>query len=268
MAASPKRSGHAAPGDDSLVAGRRPVLELLRAGRSTQRVLVADGLARSSVVTEILARAEQAGVSVRTVPRSEVERVAGGLNHQGVVAVTARYRYAPLEDLLAPEAPALLWLDGVTDPHNIGSLLRSADGAGFNGMVLPARRSGSVTAAVRRASAGASEVVPVARVTNLSRSLDEARGRGLWILGLDSQGSGNLWSSNLLEPPVGIVLGAEGRGLSPGARAHCDALASIPLSGAIDSLNVAVAGAIAMFEVARRRSERLGDCAPGSKPRC
>jgi 23S rRNA (guanosine2251-2'-O)-methyltransferase len=191
------------------------------------------------------------------VPRAELDKHTRGANHQGIVAFTARYRYAELGRLLEVDRPALLFLDGVTDPHNLGSLLRSADGAGFDGVVLPARRSVSVTAAVRRVAAGAAEVVPVARVNNLSSALDEARQAGLWIVGLDQDGDEDVWSSSLMERPVGLVLGSEDRGLSRNVHAHCDGIASIPLRGKLDSLNVAVAGAIGMFEVTRRESATL-----------
>lgn len=228
------------------------MLELLRAGNAPERILIAEGLARSSTVAEIRKRAQDAGVPVKVVPRSELDKHAEGTNHQGVVALTARYRYAELHRILDGERPAVLFLDGLTDPHNLGSLLRSADGAGFDGVVIPARRSVSVTAAVRRVAAGAAEVVAVARVNNLASSLDAARKAGLWIVGLDQHAGEDVWTSELLERPVGVVLGSEDRGLSQGVRAHCDGLVGIPSAGKLESLNVAVAGAVAMFEVARR----------------
>ena len=241
--------------DDRILAGRRPVLELLRAGGAAERILVARGLKDSATVAEIRKRADTLSIPVRVVPREEVERHARGGNHQGVVAFTARFRYAELASLVQVDRPALLFLDGLTDPHNLGSLLRSAEGAGFDGVVLPARRSVGVTAAVRRVSAGAAEIVPVARVNNLAQAIDEARSAGLWIVGMDQDAEDDLWSSELLERPVGLVLGAEDRGLSVGVRSHCDALVSIPLTGKLGSLNVAVAGAIGMFEVARRSGD-------------
>jgi 23S rRNA (guanosine2251-2'-O)-methyltransferase len=189
---------------------------------------------------------------VRVVPRAEVERLAAGGNHQGVVAQTTRYRYTPYEELLRGEAPAVLFLDGVTDPHNVGALIRTAGGAGFAGVVLPVRRSSGVTAAVRRVSAGAAESVPVARVGNLSRALEEAKAAGLWIVGLDEDAGEDLWTSPLAEPPVGLVLGGEGAGLSKGVAGHCDGLVKIPMAGRVGSLNVSVAGGVAMFEIARR----------------
>ncbi len=194
---------------------------------------------------------------LRLVPKAEVDRVAGPVNHQGVVAFTARFRYAPLDSILSVPDPCVLFLDGVTDPHNLGSLLRSADGAGFHGVVLPVRRSAGVTAAVRRVSAGAAEVVPVARVNSLGAALDQAKKAGLWIVGLDAGATSDLWSNDLLEPPVGLVLGAEDRGISSGIASRCDGLVRIPSTGRIDSLNVAVAGAIAMFEVRRNAAVRV-----------
>jgi 23S rRNA (guanosine2251-2'-O)-methyltransferase len=240
-------------GTSRILAGRQPVLELLRGDRVAQRILIAKDVSPSGAVGEIRRRAASAAIPVRVVPRSEVDRLAPELNHQGVVAVTARYRYAPLEDLLSVEDPALLFLDGITDPHNLGSLLRSADGAGLTGVVIPARRSVGVTAAVRRVAAGAAEFVRVARVGNLGHALDAARAAGLWIVGLDANGETALWDSDLLEPPVGIALGAEGGGLSRSVRERCDALLRIPIRGRLGSLNVGVAGAIAMFELSRRR---------------
>lgn len=236
-----------------VVAGRRPVVELLRAGRPARRVLIARGLRPSGVVAEVRRRAGEAGVPVTVVPQAELDAAAPGLNHQGVVAVAARFRYTPLVELLGSGEPSLLFLDGVTDPQNLGSLIRSAEVAGFTGMVLPARRAAQVTPAVRRVSAGAAEVLPIARVSNLSNAIEEAKRARMWVLGLDACATDVLWDSDLATPPVGVVLGSEGRGLSRGVASHCDGLVSIPVAGRIGSLNVSVAGAVAMFEIARRR---------------
>ena len=196
------------------------------------------------------------------VDRSQIERFASGLHHQGVIAIMGRFRYASLDSILS-RSSAVLFLDGVMDPHNLGSLLRSADGAGFGGVVLPARRAVGVTGSVRRVSAGAAEVIPVVRVDNLGRALDAASSAGLWIAGLDEKADEGLWSSSLLEPPVGLVLGAEDRGISPGVRNHCDGFVRIPSWGRLSSLNVASAGAIAMFEVARRGYVEADKASPG-----
>jgi 23S rRNA (guanosine2251-2'-O)-methyltransferase len=238
---------------DELLFGRRPVLESLRAGNSIQRLYLAAGAERGGSLEELRTRARHAGIPVALVPAPELERLTGGGNHQGVVAHTARYRYAPYGDLLDAPARALLFLDGVTDPHNVGALIRSAGAAGFDGVVLSTRRAAGVTAAARRVAAGAAELLPVARVPNVARALEEAKSAGLWIAGLDERGGSDLWSSNLLEPPVGLVLGAEGKGISKNVAVHCDGLVRIPVQGRIDSLNVSVAGGIAMFEIARRR---------------
>jgi 23S rRNA (guanosine2251-2'-O)-methyltransferase len=248
---------------DDMLAGRRPILEALRAGRSAEQVLIARELAPASILGDIRRHAEAAGIPVKVVARAEIDRLAEGVNHQGVVALGARYRYAALDALVGAPDAAVLFLDGVMDPHNVGSLLRNADGAGFAGVVVPQRRAAAVTAAVRRVSAGAAEVLPVARVTNLGRALDRGRRAGLWIVGLDAQADDDLWTSELIEPPVGLVLGAEDRGLSPAVRAHCDAFVRIPTRGRLRSLNVASAGAVAMFEVARRRTRAEAEAVGG-----
>jgi 23S rRNA (guanosine2251-2'-O)-methyltransferase len=240
-----------------LLWGRRPVLEILKSGRGVEKILISRDLAPSGIVGEIRRRAEAAAVPLRLVPKTEVDKAAGGVNHQGVVAFTGRFRYAPLEDVLAVPDARVLFLDGVTDPHNLGSLLRSADGAGFHGVVVPSRRSAGVTGAVRRVSAGAAEIVPVARVNSLGSALDQAKKAGLWIVGLDGSADEDLWTSSLLEPPLGLVLGAEDRGISSGVAGRCDGLVRIPSAGKVESLNVAVAGAIAMFEVWRKAAIRV-----------
>jgi 23S rRNA (guanosine2251-2'-O)-methyltransferase len=241
------------PAESEGLAGRRPVLELLRSGGKAEKVLIAAGLAPSSVIGEIRKRAEEAGIPVRVVPREEVDKRAAGQNHQGVVAITGRFRYAPIEKLFVERAK-LLFLDGVSDPHNLGSLLRTAECSGFDGVVIPAHRAAPVTAAVRRVAAGAAELVPVARVTNLPRAMDQAREAGLWLVGLDEKAEADLWSSDLLDPPLGLVLGSEGKGLSKTVADRVDGFVRIPQAGKIGSLNVGVAGALAMFEVARRIS--------------
>ncbi|HYO60943.1 MAG TPA: 23S rRNA (guanosine(2251)-2'-O)-methyltransferase RlmB [Actinomycetota bacterium] len=252
-----------APKDDKkqdnggILWGRRPVLEVLKSGRGVERILVSRDLAPSGIIGDIRRRAEAAAVPLRLVPKAEVDKAAGRVNHQGVVAFTAKFRYAPLDQILATPDPRVLVLDGVTDPHNLGSVLRSADGAGFQGVVVPSHRSAGVTGAVRRVSAGAAEVVPVARVNSLGNALDQAKKAGLWIVGLDAAADEDLWDSTLLEPPLGLVLGAEDRGISTGVAGRCDGLVRIPSVGRMASLNVAVAGAIAMFEVSRKAAIRV-----------
>ena len=246
-----------APSDPntSVVGGRRPVAELLKAGTSVEKILIAREAGRSSVLQEIRRLAAGAGVPVKEVGREAVDALAGPGN-QGVAARTGRWRYASLDEIVSGDAATALFLDGVTDPQNLGSLIRSAAGAGLNGVVVPAHRAAPVTSTVRRVSAGAAEFVPVARVTNLGRALDEARAAGMWIVGLDHEAEDSIWTSDLMEPPVGLVLGSEEKGLSQGIRRRCDALVRIPSRGRVSSLNVAMAGAVAMFELARRRDAR------------
>lgn len=236
-----------------VLTGRRPIVELLKAGRPIERILIAQSARSAPVLAEIRRLAGAGSIPVQSVPAAQIDKLADGANHQGVAAVTGRYRYSQLRDLLSGDAPTVVFLDGVMDPHNLGSILRSADGAGFDGIVIPTHRSAAVTQAVRRVSAGAAEVVPVARVGNLGGAMEEARKEGLWIVGLDGDAEDDVWSSDLLEPPVGLVLGSEDRGMSRVVREKCDALVRIPSGGRLRSLNVAVAGAVAMFEVSRRR---------------
>ncbi|MQA99378.1 MAG: 23S rRNA (guanosine(2251)-2'-O)-methyltransferase RlmB [Actinobacteria bacterium] len=239
--------------DERLVYGRRPVLEHLIAGAATERLLVAQEASRGENLNEILRRAEAGGVRTRRVPRSELDRLSGGGNHQGVAVLASRFRYVDVESLLASADATILILDGVMDPHNFGSLLRSADGAGFGGVVIRSRRAAQVTAAVRRVSAGAAEFVPVARVPNSTLAVERAKDAGLWVVGLDEDADDDLWTSSSLEPPVALVLGSEDKGIAPKVREKCDETVRIPSRGRVGSLNVSVAGAIAMFEVARRR---------------
>lgn len=256
--------------DEHYVAGRRPVIELLRSGGPVEEVFIAQGLAPSGILGEVRKRAKAAAVPVRTVPRAEVDRLAAGLNHQGVVARAGRFRYTALESLLGEQA-RLLFLDRVTDPHNLGALLRSADVAGFNGIVIPAHRAAGVTPAVRRVAAGAAEVVPVARVANIAQAVRAAKKAGMWVIGLDEKAEGDIWTSELPQPPCGLVLGSEDRGVSRVVREECDELLRIPQSGKVGSLNVAVAGAVCMFEMTRRMivSASLANLvpAPALRPR-
>jgi 23S rRNA (guanosine2251-2'-O)-methyltransferase len=233
--------------------GRRPVLEYLRSGGTPEKVLIARETTHSDILEEVLERTRQRGIRTLTVSRQELDQIASG-NHQGVLAVARAYRYMQLEPLLGEVTTGLLFADGIMDPHNLGALIRSALGAGFDGVVIPSHRAAAVTAAARRVSAGAAELIGVARVANLSRAIEQAKAHGLWVVGLDEKAKESLWASELLEPPVVLVVGAEDKGISRTVRMKCDALVSIPQQGRLSSLNAGVAGALAMFEVARRIS--------------
>jgi 23S rRNA (guanosine2251-2'-O)-methyltransferase len=199
-----------------------------------------------------------AGVAVRFVPRAELGKLAGTSSHQGVVAVVAARKYNELDDLLgAQRGPHafIVVLDGVEDPHNLGAIIRTADGAGADGIVLPERRAVGVTATVAKASAGASEHLPIARVTNIARTVEELKARKIWVVGLDERGA-QAYDSVDYNMDCALVLGAEGAGMHDLVRKKCDFLVSIPMLGHVPSLNVSVAAAVVMYEIARQRRHK------------
>ena len=238
------------------VEGRRAVLELLRAGRRrTRDVWMAEGLDDADILREIHDHAQRARVRVQRVGRGRLDAEARTSAPQGVLA-----HADPLEptdlDVLCQSSPRpfLLALDGVTDPQNLGALLRSAEGAGVTGVVLPRHRAVHVTPAVTKAAAGAVEYLPMALVPGLPAALARVREKGVWVVGLDAQGQESVFGLALATEPVVLVLGAEGAGLSRLARRRCDVVVSVPLAGRLASLNVAAAGTLALFEVGRLRT--------------
>jgi 23S rRNA (guanosine2251-2'-O)-methyltransferase len=203
----------------------------------------------------VIDEARSEGVSLRFVAREQLDRLARTRSHQGVVAVVASKTYSELEDLFAKRTrdhAFLVVLDGVEDPHNLGALIRTADAAGADGIIIPERRAAAVNATVAKASAGASEYVRIARVVNLARTLDELKERNVWIVGLDERGT-KAYDQIDYTIDCALVLGGEGRGLHDLVARKCDYLVRIPMSGRVPSLNVSVAGAIVMYEVARQR---------------
>jgi 23S rRNA (guanosine2251-2'-O)-methyltransferase len=244
---------------ENLIYGVHAVEEAVRAGaRRIEYVAAARGRADAKV-QRILDACRDAKVPVRFIEREQLDRMAGsGAVHQGVAAVTARTAYVDLEGLLRDkrgERHFLLLLDGVEDPHNLGALLRSADATGVDGVVIPERRAVGVNATVVKSSAGASEYVPVAKVVNLSRTLDELKEQNVWIVGLDERGE-KPYDEMDFTSDVAIVLGAEGAGLHEQIKKRCDFLIRIPMMGKVASLNVSVAGGVVMCEVARQRRGR------------
>jgi 23S rRNA (guanosine2251-2'-O)-methyltransferase len=230
-----------------LVYGRNAVREAVRGPRevlelwATERALAAESWLRN-----------EPGLRVQVKPERALTEEVGTRDHQGVVARVAPYRYADAYELAAAERPLLVCLDQVTDPHNLGAVSRSAEGAGATGVVVPAHGSARVTAAVSRASAGAVEHLPIAVVPNLARFLTEVKGQDLWVWGAASEDGTPLWQADL-DGGVAFVLGAEGRGLRPLVRRACDGIVSIPLGGRIESLNVSVAAALLLYEARRQR---------------
>jgi 23S rRNA (guanosine2251-2'-O)-methyltransferase len=238
----------------NLICGINPVLEALAAGtRHFDRLLVSKGL-RSRRLSEAIRRATHLGIPLRFEMRETLDRMAGGVPHQGVIAVVSEKPVLSLESLLqgAPAPALLVVLDGVEDPRNLGAILRTAEAAGAAGVVLPERHSAGLSETVARASAGALEHVPVARVVNLVQALEELKSRGIWVVGLDAAGQ-ERWDAVDLARPVALVLGGEGRGIRRLVREHCDHLVSIPHFGHVESLNVSVAAGIVLYEAVRQR---------------
>ena len=237
-----------------LLYGLHPVEEAIRSGNRRLESVVVARQRQDARLKSILDACHAAGIPVRLESKDQLTRMARTEAHQGVVAVVAERGYCGLQDLMRPrgEHLFLLALDGVEDPHNLGALLRTADGAGVDGVILPERRAAAVNATVTKTSAGAAEHVRIARVTNLVRALEELKRQNVWCVGLDERGTQNYDSFDYRSNCV-LVLGGEGGGLHELARRTCDHLLRIPMAGQISSLNVSVAGAVVMYEAARQR---------------
>jgi len=232
-----------------ILIGIHPVTEALRNRHPLERILIAKG-AGGQPVQQIVDLSRQNSVPVRFEPRAALDRLAGTAAHQGVVALGAVKKYAGLEEV-ASHAQLLVLLDGVEDPHNLGAIVRTALAAGADAVVVPERRATGLTETVAKAAAGALEHLPVARVGNMNRALDDLKQRGFWIYGLDEGGQQD-YNKVDYSRPTAFVLGGEGKGLHELVRKHCDALVRIPVAGRISSLNVSVAAGIVLFEWKRQ----------------
>lgn len=244
-----------------LVAGRNPVAECIRAGVPASGLYLALGIEADDRVTEAVRGATDRGISVVEVPRNELDKLTGGAVHQGMALQVPPYDYAHPEDVLAAandsgQAPLLVALDGVTDPRNLGAVIRSAAAFGAHGVILPQRRSAGLTAVAWRTSAGTAAKLPVARAVNLTRTLRDLKSEGLMVVGLDADSDITSDELELAIGPLVVVVGSEGRGLSRLVRDTCDQTVSIPMSGTVESLNASVASGIVLSEVARRRRTR------------
>ena len=240
-----------------VIEGRNPVLEALRSGRSVNRLLLASDTGRHSAVAEILRLARAARIPVDYVHRSVIDNASMSTAHQGVIAYAAAKDYVDLEDLLAlsrkrGEPPLYCILDGIEDPQNLGAILRTADASGIHGVVIRSRRAVGLTAAVAKASAGAVEYVPVARVANIAQTIETLKKNNVWVVGVDLGGAADYTQMDFTAPTA-IVIGAEGKGVSDLVRKRCDWIASIPMKGRISSLNASVAAALVMYEAFRQR---------------
>lgn len=242
----------------SKLLGIHAIREALEAGRAIERIVVARGRGGDRV-EEIVRLARSKNVPVRFENREAITRLAGSEQHQGIIALAGAKTASTLEDLAAiarPDALVVL-LDGVEDPHNLGAILRSALAAGADGVVIPERRAAGLTETVSRSSAGALEHLPVARVTNLARAMDELKEAGFWLMGLDERADQPYTQADMTGR-LALVLGGEGKGLHELTRKRCDFLVSIPTTGPVRSLNVSVAAGVVLFEAVRQRRAKAG----------
>jgi 23S rRNA (guanosine2251-2'-O)-methyltransferase len=240
------------------VYGRNPVVEALRAGVPVAALHVAEGTERDARLREALLIAVEHGISVLEVPRTELDRVTSNGVHQGVAVQIPPYEYAHPDDLLtraydAGEVPLVVALDGVTDPRNLGAITRSAAAFGAHGVLVPERRTASMSASAWKTSAGAAARIPVARATNLNRALKSYKDAGLLVVGLDMGGEVELPELDSATEPLVLVVGSEGKGLARLVRENCDIIVSVPMTSVTESLNAGIATGVALYEISRRR---------------
>jgi 23S rRNA (guanosine2251-2'-O)-methyltransferase len=242
------------------IIGKNPVIEALKSDRDINKILIAEG-SQSGQMQQVIGMAREANVMVQFVPKKKIDQLADG-NHQGVIAQVAAYEYAEIDDLFAAaekknEAPFFLLLDEIEDPHNLGSIMRTADASGAHGIIIPKRRAVGLTSTVAKLSTGAIEYIPVARVTNMAQTIDELKERGVWIAGTDASAKQDYRQMDGTLP-LGLVIGSEGKGMGRLIRDKCDFLLSLPMAGHVTSLNASVAAALLMYEVYRKR-QPLGE---------
>jgi 23S rRNA (guanosine2251-2'-O)-methyltransferase len=262
---APSRGGSSQGGrrkakaSSEIVAGRNSVVEALRADVPVTTMYVAGRIDSDDRVREALKTATERGIPVLETPRGELDRLTDGAVHQGLALQVPPYEYAHSADLVNPEAPGIplvVALDGITDPRNLGAVIRSVAAFGGHGVVVPERRSAGMTASAWKTSAGAAARIPVAKVANLTRALEEFKKAGFFILGLDMDGDVELPGLQLATEPIVLVVGSEGKGLSRLVRETCDQVVSIPMSSSVESLNAGIAAGVTLYEVARQRAGR------------
>ena len=236
--------------------GRNAVSEALKSGRTIDKIFVADGDIDKGL-QRLAAQAKEAGAVVVSVDRRKLDAMSYTRAHQGIIALAAAHEYATIDDILAEaaargEAPLIVICDELSDPHNLGAILRSAECAGAHGVIIPKRRSVGLTATVAKASAGAVEYMKVARDTNINSAISELKDKGVWVFGTAAEGSIPMYQADL-SGPAAIVIGNEGDGLSPLVRKNCDVMVNIPMKGRISSLNASAAASILLYEAVRQR---------------
>lgn len=237
------------------IAGRNSIIETLKSERDIHKIWIAESSQRGPMQT-IVKLAKERNILIQYVPRKKIDQITNE-NHQGVVAQVAAYQYAEIEDLFKRaeekgEDPFFLILDELEDPHNLGSILRTADASGVHGIIIPKRRSVGLTATVAKLSTGAIEYIPVARVTNIATTIDELKKRGIWVFGTDARESQDYRKMDA-SMPLALIIGSEGKGMGRLVREKCDFLIRLPMVGQVTSLNASVAAAIMMYEVHRKR---------------
>ncbi len=253
-----RSAGRRSAGSSEMVAGRNPVVEALRAGVPVKALYVAHRIDTDDRVREAIKIASELNIPLLEASKNDLDRLTSSAVHQGLVLQVPPYEYAHPADLIdraskAGRAPLIVALDGVTDPRNLGAVVRSVAAFGGHGVVVPERRSAGMTASAWKTSAGAAVRVPVARASNLTRALEDYRKAGLFIVGLDAGGDVSLPEVDVVTDPLVLVVGSEGQGLSRLVRETCDHVASIPMAGGTESLNAGVAAGVALYDVARRR---------------
>lgn len=241
--------------EQELIIGKNPVIEALKSGRPINKLLISEQL-NETIKGKLQRLAKEAGTTLQKVPKSKLDSLVNG-NHQGVVAYVAAYDYASIDDLFAlgdrrNEAPFFIILDGLEDPHNLGSILRTADATGAHGVIIPKRRSVGLTAVVAKTAAGAMEHVPVARVTNIASTIDSLKAANVWVVGTEANGTEDYRSLDG-SIPIALVIGNEGKGMSRLVKDKCDWTVSLPMKGHVSSLNASVACSLLLYEVFRKR---------------
>ncbi len=247
--------GHMKEIVENRVEGKNPVLEAIKSGRTIEKILIACGMTEGSV-REILKKAREKGIVIQEVDRQRLDDIAESAAHQGVIAYTAPYQYTDMDEIIKRamekgEAPFLIILDEITDPHNFGAIIRTAECCGAHGVIIPKHRSAGITPAAVKASAGAVEHLPVAQETNLSVLIDKLKQQGIWVVGADLDGLP--YTQQDLTGPLALVIGSEGKGIGRLVKEKCDFLVTIPVRGQIESLNASVAAGVLMYEVVRQR---------------
>ncbi len=242
--------------ENYMIEGRNPVLEALESGREINKILVADGNKEGSI-KKIIAKAKSMGIVISYVDRNKINSLSESDNHQGVIAYVAAHDYADLDTLLkdieaSGEDAFLIVLDEISDPHNLGSIMRTADAVGAHGIIIPKRRAVGLTPVVAKTSAGAIEYVPVCRVTNVARTIETLKAKNIWVAGADMAGEQTHFKSNF-KGNIAIVMGSEGKGITRLVKEKCDFLVNIPMQGKVSSLNASVAASVIMYEVYKQR---------------